>query len=229
MQGAGSCRLPPGRDEHVPRPRVADPQAAPDPAHRRHDRGEGEEAPPRQVEAAGAAELHAGASDAGGHRAQGAALHHRSSSPRTSGARGEGRWFFEIEADFSTLGRDEFWEEMDRHCWVHPLDEHGVRHQYSSIPRRLDRLVDDVYRSLAGYVRAAGGFDKTPTAFAEFVWADFFRRSIAIEDVEADFDAAVKIALSLAQGERAKGMPGYRARPPRSSAAGTSRGSSSSR
>jgi hypothetical protein len=43
--------------------------------------------------------------------------------------------------------------------------------------------------------------------------ADFFRRLIAIEDVEADFDGTVKVAVGLARSERAKGMPGYTALP----------------
>ena len=118
--------------------------------------------------------------------------------------------FFLVEADLSRLVVDDFWKEMDRRCWVHPLDANGVRHHYSAIPRHLEELVDDVYRSLAGHVRAAGGYDKTPEAFAEFIWADFFRRQIAIEDVRADFEAAVKVAVPLAESERAKGLPGYR-------------------
>ena len=77
--------------------------------------------------------------------------------------------FFEVEADLSKCSIEAFWKEMNEGQWVHPLDENGVRHYYASIPDSLGKLVDDVYRSLAGYVRDAGGFDKTPTAFAEFV------------------------------------------------------------
>ena len=84
------------------------------------------------------------------------------------------------------------------------------RHVYPLIPRHLDKLLDDVYRSLAGYVRNAGGYEKTPTAFAEFVWADFFRRNIPLEDLKADFAAAVNTALPLALSELALGMPGYK-------------------
>ena len=124
---------------------------------------------------------------------------------------GVAKGFFEVEADLSGCLLDDFWRQMDRHKWVHPLDENGVRHRYASIPGHLGTLVDDVYRSLAGYVRNAGGYDKTPTAFAEFVWADFFRRAIAIEDVEADFAAAVTSGIALAHSDDAKGMPGYRA------------------
>ena len=74
-----------------------------------------------------------------------------------------------------------------------------MRHYYAAIPDSLGKLLDDVYRSLAGYVRDAGGYDKTPTAFAEFVWADFFRRNIAIETVRADFQTAVRAGVSLAK------------------------------
>jgi hypothetical protein len=115
----------------------------------------------------------------------------------------------QVEADLSSLAGDAFWKEMDERGWVHPLDQNGVRHRYDRIPHHLDGLVDDVYRSLAGYVRAQGGYEKTPSPFAEFVWADFFRRLISAEDVEADFDATVSLAIPLAKSERAKGMPGF--------------------
>ncbi len=119
--------------------------------------------------------------------------------------------FFEIEADLSTSTPEGFWKEMDENSWVHPLDEYGVRHYYRALPKQLQNLVDDVYRSLAGYVRNAGGFDKTPKAFAEFVWADFFRRAIPVELVRSDFAAAVRLGTPLARGSHAKGLPGFKA------------------
>jgi hypothetical protein len=117
---------------------------------------------------------------------------------------------FMVQEDFSSHEPDDFWEKMDENQWVHPLDHNGVRHRYSCIPTRLDQLVDDVYRSLAGFVRDAGGYEKTPTAFAEFIWADFFRRNIAIEDVTADFQQAVKSAMRLAQSHLAHRIPGFK-------------------
>ncbi len=119
--------------------------------------------------------------------------------------------YFTVEADLSASDMASFWKEMDQHLWVHPLDQQGVRHVYSLIPGHLEKLLDDPYRSLAGYVRDAGGYDKTPTAFAEFVWADFFRRGIAIEDLQANFQAAVKAGLLLAKSSLASGLPGYKA------------------
>lgn len=124
---------------------------------------------------------------------------------------GVAKGFFTVEADLSACAPDDFWAAMDKQLWVHPLDEHGVRHCYAAVPNHLEKLVDDPYRSLAGYVRDAGGYDKTPTAFAEFVWADFFRRSIAVEDLKADFHAAVQRAIKLAKGKLAAGLPGFKA------------------
>jgi hypothetical protein len=117
---------------------------------------------------------------------------------------------FEIEGDLSTLSQDIFWIHMEKESWVHPLDHNGVRHRYESIPRTLDKLVDDVYRSVAGFVRDAGGYDKTQTAFAEFIWADYFRRNIAIEDVLENFAGAVKQGMALARNPMAKRIPGYK-------------------
>jgi hypothetical protein len=116
---------------------------------------------------------------------------------------------FLVEADLSKCTLESFWKQMNENLWVHPLDENGVRHCYSTLPDSLSKLVDDVYRSLAGYVRDADGFDKTPTAFAEFIWADFFRRNIAIETVRSDFETAVQAGISLAHSKWAKNIPGY--------------------
>lgn len=118
--------------------------------------------------------------------------------------------FFSLEADLSKLGGADFWPEMERHQWVHPLDENGVRHHFAAIPGDLGKLVDDMYRSLAAFARNAGAYDKTPLSFAEFIWADFFRRTIPVEDVRANFAGAVTTAIPLAHSHLAEGLPGFR-------------------
>jgi hypothetical protein len=118
--------------------------------------------------------------------------------------------FFWIEEDFSHLPIAQFWPRMSAARWAHPIDQHGVRRSFVEIPDHLTKLIDDPYRSLAGYVRDAGGYEKTPTAFAEFLWADFFRRRIAIGPTRADFDACVAVALKLAASPEAAHLPGYR-------------------
>lgn len=117
---------------------------------------------------------------------------------------------FEVEEDLSALNQDKFWIRMDKESWVHPLDQYGVRHRYEHVPKTLDKLVDDIYRSVAGFVRDAGGYDKTHTAFAEFIWADFFRRNIAVEDVLEDFALAVKRGEELARSALARHIPGFK-------------------
>ena len=119
--------------------------------------------------------------------------------------------FFLIEADFSALHDPlAFWRSMDDRRWVHPVDAHGRRHGFEAVPRHLEQLVDDPYRSLAGYVREAGGYAKTPTAFAEFLWADFFRARVTIGEGREAFEAAVAQALVLARSAEARQLPGYR-------------------
>ncbi len=117
--------------------------------------------------------------------------------------------FLQVDADLSKCTVETFWKEMNENLWVHPLDDTGTRHVYAQIPVQLGKLVDDIYRSLAGYVRDAGGYDKTPTAFAEFIWADFFRRNIPVETVRTDFHTAVQAGVSLAHGKWARHIPGY--------------------
>jgi hypothetical protein len=117
--------------------------------------------------------------------------------------------FFSVEEDFSKVPIAQFWPKMSAACWVHPIDEHGTAQPFTEIPCHLQELRDDPYRSLACYVRNAGGFNKTPTAYAEFLWADFFRNRVLIGPKRKDFDVAVQQALALATSAAAASLPGY--------------------
>ena len=117
--------------------------------------------------------------------------------------------FFMIEADLSQLSLDAFWPEMDKNKWVHPYDENGILKSFSAIPRHLTHLVDDPYRSLAGFVRNAGGYQKTDASFSEFLWADFFRSRISSTEINSDFKSAVQKGVVLAHGSDAQTLPGY--------------------
>src|SRR5579862_5733627 len=88
--------------------------------------------------------------------------------------------FFLIEADLSSLDPSVFWPAMEQNKWVHPYDENGILRAFGDIPKYLQGLRDDPYRSLAAYVRNAGGYKKTPEPFAEFLWADFFRQRLTV-------------------------------------------------
>jgi len=78
--------------------------------------------------------------------------------------------------DASQLAEDEFWRFLDLRGWVQPFDADGERQPISALPRRIDELADDPYRSLARLLRKEKGFQKDDTAFEELMWADFLRR-----------------------------------------------------
>ncbi|MFP3707954.1 ParB-like protein [Paraburkholderia tropica] len=114
-----------------------------------------------------------------------------------------------LVADLSTLSPAQFWLRLEEHCWVHPFDREGRRISFLSIPRHVNDLVDDEYRSLAAFVRDAGGFERTLVPLAEFRWADLFRSILPLTCPETRFDAMVKKALKLSRSRLAVGMPGY--------------------
>jgi hypothetical protein len=119
--------------------------------------------------------------------------------------------FFVIEDDFSKIAIADFWPRMLAAKWAHPIDQHGRQRTFQEIPDHLEKLIDDPYRSLAGYVRNAGGFEKTPTAFAEFLWADFFRPRVALGSTRNEFYRSVDDAVKLATSKAAAHLPGYTA------------------
>lgn len=117
-----------------------------------------------------------------------------------------------IVADLSGLVRPAFRTFMDNRNWLHPFDAKGRRQPYAAIPKRIDELTDDPYRSLAGELRRAGGYAKDSMPYAEFLWADFLRRQIAEGLVVKDFDGALAKALELAHAPQAAFLPGWAGR-----------------
>lgn len=121
-----------------------------------------------------------------------------------------------LVADLSSLSPTQFWLELDNRSWVHPYDKFGRRIAFDALPRHIDSLEDDEYRSLAAFVRDAGGYEPTTVPLAEFRWADLFRSALPChEDAQAsdaDFARLLKWALRFAKGDHAIGLPGYRHR-----------------
>lgn len=116
----------------------------------------------------------------------------------------------DVDADFSKLSLPQFWKKMQAAQLVHPYDANGLLRPISFIPKDLRDLQDDPYRSLAGFAREAGAFNKVPTPFAEFLWADYFRLYIHPKLVKNDFHKALKHAMKLARNPLASHLPGYK-------------------
>ena len=114
-----------------------------------------------------------------------------------------------IVLDLSRLDRDAFWFVLDNRALMYPFDAHGERRHYRDIPKSIDELVDDPYRSLAGALRRVGGYAKDTTPFSEFLWADFLRRRIDRKEIEDHFKRAVDKALELAKSRDADYLPGW--------------------
>jgi hypothetical protein len=121
--------------------------------------------------------------------------------------------------DLSYLAEDTFWRVMESRHWVHPFDRNGRRRGSDAIPARIDALQDDPHRSLAGFLRAAGGFAKDASPFAEFLWADYLREHIARARIRAEPEAALSEALGLARSPLARYLPGWSGTAPATPAA----------
>jgi hypothetical protein len=115
--------------------------------------------------------------------------------------------------DYSWLDADRFWRVMDFHQLAHPYDENGNRLTFADIPKNVTELRNDPYRSLAGFVRSSGGYAKDSTPFTEFLWADYFRPLISIEDINQDLENTINRAHEMARSQDARYLPGWIGRP----------------
>lgn len=75
--------------------------------------------------------------------------------------------------------------------------------------RRSSRRFGRTQRSVDANEPCWAPAQPLPTAFAEFIWSDFFRRNIAVEDVRPGFQVAVRTGIALAQSKWATRVPGY--------------------
>jgi hypothetical protein len=117
-----------------------------------------------------------------------------------------------LQADYSDLDLDSFWAKMAEQHWVYLYDENGNGPRSpADLPRTVQGLKDDPYRSLASAVRDGGGFAKASTPFAEFEWADYFRSSgISKADIQDNFKKSVKEGSRIARKREACALPGYK-------------------
>lgn len=119
--------------------------------------------------------------------------------------------YFIVQHDLSKLPDEKFFDLMKVLELIYPFDENGLERPCSEIPKHLSGLKDDPYRSLAGFVRKAGGYQKVPKAYLEFQWANFFRPLIPKEHLitHEGMKKSVVQAIDIAQSEQAKHMLGW--------------------
>ena len=124
-----------------------------------------------------------------------------------------------IEVSQSARSEPAFWDLMTREKKVWLFDAQGNPVTWQQLPKSLQKLQDDPYRSLAGAVEKQGGFYKPCSDFGEFAWVNFFRSHGADgkpgpiatpEEIEKNLKKVAKLATKLAQSEAANGLPGYK-------------------
>ncbi|HEV2678975.1 MAG TPA: ParB-like protein [Rhodanobacter sp.] len=113
-----------------------------------------------------------------------------------------------IQRDFSWLEPEVFWRTMEFSRWAHPYDQHGIRTDYAAIPSGLGDMADDPYRTLAARVRMAGGCAKDALPYAEFLWADFYRRRLKLPNGKISAKV-LQEAVLLAHSQATAYLPGW--------------------
>ena len=116
-----------------------------------------------------------------------------------------------LVANFSDTSSDaEFWARMQAAHYVLLHDAHGAVIKPEQLPRSIQFLPDDPYRSLAALVRNADAIQKIKIPFSEFAWADFFRKHIEHELVDDMLRCSnVTRAVKIARSQLAKNIPGF--------------------
>lgn len=111
----------------------------------------------------------------------------------------------------SGLRYRKFWKWMNKSRNSYPFCQFGEGPRSELyLPKDIRGLADDPYRSIAWFVRKSGAFESSDKNFAEFKWANFFRKKgLLDEEGLKGFEKALVNAVSLAQSKEARRLPGY--------------------
>ncbi len=118
--------------------------------------------------------------------------------------------YVSVERDLSRMRPEAFWVALERVGWANPIDEHGRRRGYSAIPRQLDALKDDPYRTLVASLRELDDIE-CKTVKAEFLWANFLRGRVPPDLLQAKYAEALQLGHTLVRSPAARHVPGWKA------------------
>lgn len=117
----------------------------------------------------------------------------------------------EMHARIKALPREQYYAVTKAMGLFYDRDQFGAGpHDPNHLPEDVRGMADDPFRSVAWQVRKRGGYDKTATPFAEFMWAQFFRERVKTYPTKADFEQTVLEAMKLAHDSAAKDLPGWK-------------------
>lgn len=104
-----------------------------------------------------------------------------------------------------------FWRRMLKKRQAYLYDQFGDGPRSPLyLPLDIRGMADDPYRSLAWMVRKEGAYENSTLTFAEFQWADFFRkRRLLDRQGRKGFHIGVERGIALARSHAARNLPGY--------------------
>lgn len=120
--------------------------------------------------------------------------------------------YLDIIEDWSKLSFKEFIQKMKLHNYTWLIDREQNFREFKELPKSIDKLDDDPYRSLAWKVRKEDGFKKVKVPYLEFYWGKFFyEEGIRIKtSSESEIKKKLPEAIELARSNKAKHLPGFK-------------------
>lgn len=85
---------------------------------------------------------------------------------------------------------DEFWRQMKENNFVYLKKQDGSEINPRDLPNRIEDLQDDPFRSFAYFFRDFGGYDKVSIPFLEFMWGDFLRKKMSLDEIKMPMTVA---------------------------------------
>lgn len=120
--------------------------------------------------------------------------------------------YLDIIENYSNLPKNEFIQILIKkhYTWLYDRDQ-NLR-KFDELPRSIDKLEDDPYRSLAWKVRKEKGFNKVKVPYLEFYWGQFFfHQGIRLTSSKPnEIKKVLKEALLLSKSNAAQKLPGYK-------------------
>lgn len=114
-----------------------------------------------------------------------------------------------VVANYSKLSMSAFWKAMIKMKWCFLYDQLGSGpHRPQDLPECIRSMANNPWRSLAWKVREAAGYEKSPVPFAEFFWAEFFRKGM--KNIDPLAKNAIPAALKLCTSKKARRLPGFK-------------------
>jgi hypothetical protein len=105
-----------------------------------------------------------------------------------------------VAENWGVLRGPHFWKAMARRDWAYPFDGMGSGPTKPTLIKpHVKDLENDLYRSLAWYVRERYGFikDLSNPIYAEFKWASFFRSRVIFWDALLDWPESNPVKMTL--------------------------------